>query len=111
MQRRINGASGTSIILQIARCPFLSHHHAKNCTLIPEHQLPAPTDGELEILQVLWGRAAEPVRYVNETINGRRAPEQQVGYTTTLKQMQIMLDKGLLSREINRPQPPVQRRP
>lgn len=65
-----------------------------------EHQLPAPTDAELEILQVLWGRAAEPVRYVNETINRRRAPEQQVGYTTTLKQMQVMLDKGLLSREI-----------
>lgn len=62
--------------------------------------MPVPTDAELEILQVLWGRAAEPVRYVNETINGRRPPEQQVGYTTTLKQMQLMLDKGLLSREI-----------
>ncbi len=65
-----------------------------------EHQLPVPTDAELEILQVLWGRAAESVRYVNETINARRTPEQQVGYTTTLKQMQVMLDKGLLSREI-----------
>ncbi|MEO6760661.1 MAG: BlaI/MecI/CopY family transcriptional regulator [Saprospiraceae bacterium] len=63
-------------------------------------QFPAPTDAELEILQVLWRRGTEPVRYVNETINGRRAPEQQVGYTTTLKQMQIMLDKGLLHREI-----------
>lgn len=65
-----------------------------------EHQIPAPTDAELEILQVLWGRGGEPVRYVNETINGRRAPEQQVGYTTTLKQMQVMLDKGLLARDI-----------
>ncbi len=65
-----------------------------------EQLLPVPTDAELEILQVLWGRVAESVRYVNETINARRAPEQQVGYTTTLKQMQVMLDKGLLSREI-----------
>ncbi len=65
-----------------------------------DYQQPVPTDAELEILQVLWGRAGEPVRYVNETINRRRAPEQQVGYTTTLKQMQVMLDKGLLSREI-----------
>ena len=65
-----------------------------------EYQQPVPTDAELEILQVLWGRAGESVRYVNETINRRRATEQQVGYTTTLKQMQVMLDKGLLSREI-----------
>ncbi len=65
-----------------------------------DYQQPVPTDAELEILQVLWGRSGESVRYVNETINRRRAHEQQVGYTTTLKQMQVMLDKGLLSREI-----------
>jgi predicted transcriptional regulator len=63
--------------------------------------IPVPTDAELEILQVLWGKPAESVRYVNETINQRRSPEQQVGYTTTLKQMQVMLDKGLLVREID----------
>jgi BlaI family transcriptional regulator, penicillinase repressor len=62
--------------------------------------LPVPTDAELEILQVLWGKYPETVRYVNDTINSRREPEQQVGYTTTLKQMQVMLDKGLLQRDI-----------
>ena len=64
-------------------------------------QIPVPTDAELEILQVLWAKPGESVRHVNETINKRRQPEQQVGYTTTLKQMQVMLDKGLLVREVD----------
>lgn len=63
--------------------------------------IPVPTDAELEILQVLWGKPDESVRFVNETINKRRNPEQQVGYTTTLKQMQVMMDKGLLIRTID----------
>ena len=62
--------------------------------------LPTPTDAELEILQALWAKQPETVRYVNEQVNKRRGPDQQVGYTTTLKQMQVMLDKGLLKREI-----------
>ncbi|MBN8681935.1 MAG: BlaI/MecI/CopY family transcriptional regulator [Chitinophagales bacterium] len=65
-----------------------------------EHSLPTPTDAELEILQLLWNKSPESVRYVNDHINSRRAPEAQVGYTTTLKQMQVMLEKGLLRREI-----------
>ena len=65
-----------------------------------EVQLPLPTDAELEILQILWGKSPESVRYVNDTINSRRPSNAQVGYTTTLKQMQIMLDRGFLSREI-----------
>ncbi len=63
-------------------------------------EIPVPTDAELEILQVLWGKSPESVRFVNETVNSRRAADAQVGYTTTLKQMQVMLDKGLLSREV-----------
>jgi BlaI family transcriptional regulator, penicillinase repressor len=59
-----------------------------------------PTDAELEILQVLWSHPTESVRFVNERINATRNEEQKVGYTTTLKQMQVMLDKGLLVREI-----------
>lgn len=63
--------------------------------------VPVPTDAELEILQVLWAKPGESVRYVNETINQRRTPDLHVGYTTTLKQMQVMLDRGLLIREID----------
>jgi BlaI family transcriptional regulator, penicillinase repressor len=56
--------------------------------------LPRPTDAELEILTVLWGRGASTVRDVHETIAARK-PTQ---YTTVLKLMQIMAEKGLVRR-------------
>lgn len=54
-----------------------------------------PTSSELEILQVLWEQGPSSVRQVNEVL----ATHREVGYTTTLKLMQIMLDKGLLERD------------
>lgn len=58
-----------------------------------------PTDAELEILQVLWENSPQSVRYVNEKLNDKREPiQKEIGYTTTLKTMQLMLDKGLLQR-------------
>lgn len=60
-----------------------------------------PTDAELEILQVLWERGRSTVREVLRTLQARR----EVGYTTVLKTMQIMADKGLVERdETVRPQ-------
>ncbi|MDF7816574.1 BlaI/MecI/CopY family transcriptional regulator [Runella sp. MFBS21] len=53
-----------------------------------------PTDSELEILQVLWQQGPCTVRQVNERLSQSR----DVGYTTTLKLMQIMYEKGLLTR-------------
>ena len=53
-----------------------------------------PTDSELEILQILWEQGPAPVRTVNDILSRHR----EVGYTTTLKIMQIMLDKGLVVR-------------
>ena len=58
-------------------------------------ELPRPTDAELDILTVLWSRGPSTVREVHETIAARR-PAQ---YTTVLKLMQIMADKGLLVRD------------
>jgi BlaI family transcriptional regulator, penicillinase repressor len=57
---------------------------------------PRPTDAELEILTVLWSRGPSTVREVHETIAERKAAQ----YTTTLKLMQIMADKGLLNRNL-----------
>ena len=57
--------------------------------------LPRPTDAELEILTVLWSRGPSTVRAVHETIAERR-PAQ---YTTVLKQLQIMDEKGLVKRD------------
>ena len=53
-----------------------------------------PTDAELSILRVLWERGPSTVRQVHETLAGTR----ETGYTTTLKLMQIMADKGLVKR-------------
>jgi len=53
-----------------------------------------PTDSELEILQVLWQQGPCTVRQVND----RLAENKDVGYTTTLKLMQIMHEKNLLTR-------------
>jgi BlaI family penicillinase repressor len=55
---------------------------------------PRPTDAELAILRVLWERGASTVRQVHEALAGTR----ETGYTTTLKLMQIMADKGLVTR-------------
>jgi predicted transcriptional regulator len=60
-----------------------------------------PTDAELTILQVLWDRGPDTVREVYRTLNACKS----IGYTTVLKLMQIMTDKGLLERDENcRPQ-------
>lgn len=53
-----------------------------------------PTDAELEILQVLWEIGPSTVRFVNDRLNEKK----NVGYTTTLKIMQIMNEKGILTR-------------
>jgi BlaI family transcriptional regulator, penicillinase repressor len=56
--------------------------------------LPRPTDAELEILTVLWSRGPSTVRTVHEVI-ARRKPTQ---YTTVLKTLQIMDQKGIVRR-------------
>lgn len=54
-----------------------------------------PTESELQILQVMWAKGPCTVRTVNDEINKKK----ESGYTTTLKLMQIMVDKNLLSRD------------
>jgi len=54
-----------------------------------------PTEKELEILQLIWHNGPSTVRLINEELNQNK----KVGYTTTLKLMQIMAEKGLLSRD------------
>lgn len=54
-----------------------------------------PTDGELEILSILWEKEHATVRDVHERIN----TVKESGYTTTLKLMQIMFEKGLAGRD------------
>ena len=63
--------------------------------------IPKPTEAELEILQILWAHGPSSVRFVHEQLSEARqaANREEVGYTTTLKLMQIMADKGLATRD------------
>ena len=57
--------------------------------------VPRPTDAELEILNVLWQRGAATVREVHDELSARKATL----YTTVLKMLQIMTEKGLVERD------------
>ena len=54
-----------------------------------------PTESELEILRILWERNKASVRHVHEELS----KSKDAGYTTTLKLMQIMFEKGLVGRD------------
>jgi BlaI family penicillinase repressor len=56
---------------------------------------PKPTDAELAILRVLWNRGPSTVRQVQDVLNQTK----KTGYTTVLKFMQIMVEKGLVRRD------------
>ena len=60
-------------------------------------QIPKPTDSELEILQLLWQNGPATVKTINEKLNEKR----EVGYTTTLKLLQIMYEKNIVKRDEN----------
>jgi len=55
---------------------------------------PRPSDAELEILSILWQHQPASVRFVHEELSKKK----QVGYTTTLKQMQRMVEKNMIRR-------------
>ncbi|WP_276498533.1 BlaI/MecI/CopY family transcriptional regulator [Pontibacter litorisediminis] len=58
-------------------------------------QIPKPTESELEILQVLWQHGPSTVRFVHEELSKNK----EVGYTTTLKIMQLMTEKNMLEAD------------
>jgi BlaI family transcriptional regulator, penicillinase repressor len=59
-----------------------------------KHEVPRPTAAELAILQVLWQHGPSTVRQVQEALHAQRG----TGYTTALKLLQIMTEKGLVRR-------------
>ena len=64
-------------------------------------KMPRPTDGELEILRILWKRGPSTVRQVHQILG----PDKKTSYNTTLKLLQIMHEKGIVMRdESQRPQ-------
>jgi predicted transcriptional regulator len=68
-------------------------HFLKEANM-PSQKLPQPTGGELEILRILWDNGPSTVKQVHEVVNKKKS----IGYTTTLKVMQVMHERGLLVR-------------
>jgi predicted transcriptional regulator len=64
---------------------------------MPRKTSPQPTDVELAILRVLWAAGASTVRAVHLALQAQGG--RDTGYSTTLKMMQVMLEKGLLKRD------------
>ncbi len=69
---------------------YLGKHY-----FMPSIKYIKPTESELEILQVLWAKGIASVREVHEELSKTK----EAGYTTTLKLMQIMNEKGLVKRD------------
>ena len=65
---------------------------------LPELPVKKPTEAELDILRVLWSKSSATVRDVHEVLS-RERPDRALGYTSVLKTMQIMTEKGLVLRE------------
>lgn len=63
---------------------------------MPRRPLPRPTDAELAILRVLWSRGPSTVREVHDQLS--TDPDKAPAYTTTLKTVQVMTEKGLVTR-------------
>ena len=82
----INGLVIYEIILTL---PYETHR------IMIKNKILKPTDGELEILTVLWEKGSATVRTVHEEI----CKTKDAGYTTTLKLMQIMFEKKLVTRD------------
>ena len=62
---------------------------------MPRNPSSQPNDVELAILRVIWNKKACTVRDVHEALQ----PQRKTGYTSTLKMMQVMVEKGLLKRD------------
>ncbi len=62
---------------------------------MPRHPSSKPTDVELKILDVLWRQGPRTVRQVHNEL----ASERDTGYSTTLKMMQVMREKGIITRD------------
>jgi BlaI family penicillinase repressor len=61
-----------------------------------KQQETVPTKSEMDVLQILWHHGPSTVRFVHDTLNQQK---EAVQYTSTLKLMQVMAEKGMLTRD------------
>jgi predicted transcriptional regulator len=67
--------------------------------MMKKQEKPRPTEGELELLAILWERGPSTVRDLFEAVNTRRNSDRVIVYTGVLKLLQIMTEKGLVARD------------
>ncbi len=80
----------------------IQHHKGATRTYIHHTIMHKPTESELAILHLLWAKGSATVREVNESLNAAAEQQgrlQEIGYTTTLKIMQIMHEKRMVARD------------
>ena len=75
---------------------FFTYLHFMKRSKRTGEENPEPTKGELAVLQVLWQHGPSTVRFVHDMVNEGKEATQ---YTSTLKLMQLMTDKGMLARD------------
>ncbi len=91
--RRKNFAATTKLFVNVLRLKVQKKREIK----MTKRTKIKPTESELEILQILWDEGASTVKKVNEKLNEKK----ETGYTTTLKMLQIMFEKGMVKRDEN----------
>ncbi len=64
-------------------------------SLHPSEGMPMPTDAELSVLRLLWSKGPSTVRQLHDALS----KERDLGYTTVLKAVQVMKEKGLVDRD------------
>ena len=75
---------------------FISYLRLMKERKADKNQEQIPTRTEMEVLQVLWKKGPSTVRFVHDFLNSQR---EAVQYTSTLKLMQVMTEKGMLARD------------
>lgn len=73
---------------------YICYEIFRNSNNVKQQNINRPTEAELEILQILWISGPSTVRFVNDILSKKK----KVGYTTTLKIMQIMTKKSFVER-------------
>src|SRR5580700_9029866 len=90
---QVTQASPRTTTIAVDRLRQLSYY-----TVMNSKSLPQPTDAELELLRVLWERGPSTVRAIHDALGQAKG----TGYTTTLKILQRMTEKGLVRRDETR---------
>jgi BlaI family transcriptional regulator, penicillinase repressor len=96
--RRPSGSRVLTILKNLRNSSLTMYEVLRRKEAMTKKSLPRPTEAELELLRVLWNRGPSTVREIHDSLG----EEKKTGYTTTLKILQLMAEKGLVKRDESR---------